>query len=94
MHQLTLRIPAPLRSFTGGASELFVEADTVRGALQAAGSKHDALLSRILDQNGELRAFVNLFVGSTNVSQLDGLDTPVRSNDVVAILPAVAGGRR
>ena len=92
MIQVTIRIPTPLRTFTNGASQLTVEAATVRDALQAAGTEHVELLARILDDAGDLRTFVNLFVGSKNISQLDGLDTPVAEGEVLSILPAVAGG--
>ena len=57
-------------------------------------AEHEELLARILDDAGELRTFVNLFVGSKNISQLEGLDTPVAKDDVLSILPAVAGGIR
>ena len=92
MTQATIRIPTPLRTFTNGASQLQVEASTVREALQAAGAEHEELLARILDDAGELRTFVNLFLGSKNISQLEGLDTPVANGDVLSNLPAVAGG--
>ena len=94
MTRVTLRIPTPLRSFTSGAAQLSVQAGTVREALRFAGKEHAALTERILDEDGELRTFVNLFVGSTNVARLDGLDTSVADGDVLAILPAVAGGVR
>ena len=87
-----LRIPTPLRSLTGGASRLEVPTGTVRTALQHVGQEHQQLLPRILDEDGELRSFVNVFVGQTNVTQLEGLDTQLSDRDVIAILPAVAGG--
>ena len=94
MSQTTIRIPAPLRSLTGGASEVAVEAATVGEALQALGAQHDGLTERILDGSGELRAFVNLYLGDSNVRSLDGLSTAIEGDTVLHIVPAVAGGTR
>ncbi len=93
MSTATIRIPTPLRSFTGGADEVTVGADTVRGALDALGERHDGLIPRILTETGEARPFVNIYLGSKNVKTLDGLATTIADGDVVSIIPAVAGGR-
>ena len=82
----------PLRGYTQGAGEVQVEAGSVREALAALGAGHDGLLTRVLGPEGELRQFVNVFVGSRNVRSLAGLSTPLADGDVVAIVPAVAGG--
>ena len=92
MNQITVQIPAPLRPFADGASELDVPAATVGEALANLGEERPALLSRILTPEGELRPYVNVFVGERNVRRLDGLRTPVAPGDVMAIIPAVAGG--
>jgi sulfur-carrier protein adenylyltransferase/sulfurtransferase len=92
MSQVTIRIPMPLRGYTGGAGEVTVEAGSVREALAALGSAHDGVLPRVLGPEGEPRQFVNVFVGSRNVRDLDGLATPLSDGDVIAIVPAVAGG--
>jgi len=92
MSQVTIRIPMPLRGHTHGAGEVQVEAGSVREALVALGAAHDGVLARVLAPDGELRPFVNVFVGSRNVRTLDGLATLLAAGDVVAIIPAVAGG--
>ena len=89
----TIRIPTPLRTLTDGAASVEVTADDVRGALTHLGEHHAELVARVLDDEGELRPFVNLFVGSRDVRDLEGLSTPVQAGDVLTILPAVAGGR-
>ena len=94
MNAVTIRIPIPLRAFTGGADEIAVTAGTVGDALTAMGCLHGGLLQRILTPRGELRPFVNVFVGDTNIRELAGLDTPLQTGDVLAIIPAVAGGLR
>jgi len=92
VNQITVQIPAPLRPFADGASELDVPAATVGEALANLGEERPALLSRILTPEGELRPYVNVFVGERNVRRLDGLRTPLAPGDVMAIIPAVAGG--
>jgi molybdopterin converting factor small subunit len=89
----TIRIPTPLRAFTGGQTELAVEGVTVRAALDDLLERHAELRGRILDDQGELRRFVNVFVGSTDIRRLAGLDTPLEPGAELVIVPAVAGGR-
>lgn len=90
----TVRIPTPLRSFTGGASEVRVEGSTVGQALDDLGRRHEGILERVLDAQGRPRGFVNIFIGDTNVKALGGLDAPLPDPAVISIVPAVAGGIR
>lgn len=87
-----VRIPTPLRSFTGGADEVAVDGATVAEALDDLGRAHEGVLERVLDADGKVRSFVNVFVGDRNVRSLDGLATPIGEGDVISIVPAVAGG--
>lgn len=87
-----IRIPMPLRAYTGGAGEVEVKGGTVRDALAELGTRHDGILGRVLAPDGQLRQFVNIFLGSRNVRSLAGLETAVAEGDVIAIIPAVAGG--
>ena len=93
MNQATIRIPTPLRAFTGGAGEIRVEASTVGGALDALGRTHEGILEHVLDCGGRIRGFVNIYVGETNVKSLGGLDTTIPDSAIISIVPAVAGGR-
>ncbi len=88
----TVRIPSPLRKHTGGAAQLEVEATDVRGVIAELEEAHPGLAERILDDDGDLRRFVNVFVRDEDVRYQDGLDTAVSEGDVVSIVPAVAGG--
>jgi len=92
MSNITVRIPAPLRPFVEDASVLDARAETVGAALVQIGERHPAFLQRVMQGEGELRPYVNVFVGSENVKSVSGLDTPVSDGDVVSIIPAVAGG--
>jgi molybdopterin synthase sulfur carrier subunit len=88
----TVRIPTQLRQLTGGEGTLVVEGATVRDVLAALDAGHPGIGARVLDEQGEIRRFVNLFVADEDVRFLSGLDTPVGQGEVVSILPAVAGG--
>ena len=92
MANITVRIPTPLRSFTNGADQVTAQGNTVGEVLRDLSYVHAGLRERILDPNGRLRNFVNLFVGSRNIRTLDGLNTVVSEGDVLSIVPAVAGG--
>jgi len=92
MTQATIRIPTPLRTYTDGADQVVVEGATVGEILCRLGETHEGLLDRILDGEGRVRSFVNVYVGSDDVRSRGGLDTPLSEGDVVSIVPAVAGG--
>ncbi len=92
MSQATVRIPTPLRPLAGGADEVSAAGQTVGEVLQALGSQHDGLLERILDGEGKLRQFVNVFLGEANIRSLDGLESAVAAGSTIHIIPAVAGG--
>ena len=86
---VTIRIPTPLRPLAGDADQVIVQGATVGEALQRL---DDQLLQRILTPEGELRHFVNVYLGQENVNTREGLATPVKEGDVLSIIPAVAGG--
>ena len=89
---VTVKLPTQLRSAAGGAAAAEVHGGTVGEALEALYAEHGELRGRIADDGGELRRFVNVYLGGEDIRFLDGLDTPVRDGDEVTILPAVAGG--
>ena len=89
---VTVRIPTTLRSLTGGNAEVKVEGSTVGEVLGNLDDAHPGFRDRLLDDEGGLRRFVNVFVADDDVRYLQGLDTPVPEGETVAIIPAVAGG--
>lgn len=92
MNEIVVRLPAALLSFAGGEHELRAAAGTVAEVMRELAGRHPQLVQRLLTPDGELRPFVNIFVGRANIRGLQGLATPVPSGAVVSILPAVAGG--
>ena len=87
-----IRIPTTLRPLPAGQPEVEVDAGTVGEAIAALDAAHPGFTSRILDESGALRRFVNVFVSDDDVRFLDGLDTAVPEGGTIAIVPAVAGG--
>jgi molybdopterin converting factor small subunit len=89
----TVFIPTALRPYTDRQSQVSVTAATVGEALAAVVHDYPDLAAQLYDDAGELRSFVNLFLGDTNVKTLDGLKTPVAADAQVLIVPAIAGGQ-
>ncbi|MFM8531826.1 MAG: MoaD/ThiS family protein [Ilumatobacteraceae bacterium] len=89
---VTVRIPTTLRPLAGGNSTVQVEGTTLREVIDALDAAHPGLRDRLLDESGNQRRFVNLFVSDDDSRYLQGLDTPVPAGETVSIIPAVAGG--
>ena len=85
-------VPAPLRPYCGGASELGISAPNVRALLVEIERTHPSLYRNVCDETGAVRRHVNLFVNTSHVRDRDGLDTTLVPGDVLTILPAVSGG--
>jgi molybdopterin converting factor small subunit len=86
------RIPGPLRTLSGGESVVPVEAGDLRDAIDQLDSKFPGFKGRLLDDEGEPRQFVNLFLNDEDVRLGEGLDSKLADSDEIAIVPAVAGG--
>ena len=89
---VTVRIPTPLRTLTGGVSEVTVEPGSLEAVVKAVEAAHPGVAARVLDESGALRRFVNVYVGDEDVRFLEGLATEVADGQSVSIIPAVAGG--
>lgn len=89
---VTVRIPTQLRELTSGEGEIVLEATTVREAISQLNAAHPGVGERLLDENGNLRRFVNLFLAEEDVRFLEGLDTPITPGQTLSVVPAVAGG--
>ena len=89
---VTIHVLGQLRTYCAGAAQLSISAPTVRAALEELERSQSALYRNICDETGAVRRHLNVFVNSDNVRDLDGIDTTLRSGDVVTILPAVSGG--
>lgn len=90
---VTVRVPTILRSLTGGASEVAVDgAATLSELLDKLDAEHPGIRGRVLDDDGKLRRFVNVYVGEEDVRFAEGLNTATPDGVTVSVIPAVAGG--
>jgi sulfur-carrier protein len=88
----TIRIPTILRTYTEGESEVKADGATLSEVLDDLDANYAGIKGRILDDQGELRRFVNVYVGNDDVRFLDNLETPTPDGTQISVIPAVAGG--
>jgi molybdopterin synthase sulfur carrier subunit len=88
-----VKIPGPLRKLVGGKDELEVEAKTIREVIEKLGQINPEIKTRILDENGEVRRFINIYLNNEDIRFLKGLDTDLKNGDEISIIPAIAGGK-
>ena len=89
---ITVHIPTPLRKLTGNAAEVTVEAASVGELVDSLEAAYAGIQEKLLDDAGEIRRYVNLYVNYEDIRFLDGKGTPLNEGDSVTIVPAIAGG--
>jgi sulfur-carrier protein len=89
---VSVRVPTILRTYTKGESQVTVDGGTLAEVIDALDSTYPGIKGRIVDEQGELRRFVNIYVGNDDVRFVDGLDTATPAGSSVSVIPAVAGG--
>jgi sulfur-carrier protein len=89
---VVVRIPTPLQKLVGDKAEVQAEGATLREVLENLAAQNAEIKNRLLDDSGELRRFVNVYVNEEDVRFLQKLDTPLKDGDEVSIVPAIAGG--
>lgn len=89
---VTIRIPPPLRRYTGGKEEVPGSGNTVLALIADLETRHAGLRERLLDEEGRLRKFVNVFVNDEDCRFLKDLDTEIKEGETISIVPAIAGG--
>ena len=89
---VSVRVPTILRPYTQGASAVSVEGATLSEVLDSLDASYPGIKGRVLDESGELRRFVNVYVDNNDVRFDDGLQTAIKDGGEVSIIPAVAGG--
>ena len=88
-----VRVPTPLRRFTAGSDEVSASGDSIKAVLQDLDRRHPGIGERLLDDKGELRRFVNVYLNGDDIRFLSQLDSKVKDGDDISIVPAIAGGR-
>ena len=89
---VSVRIPTILRTYTNGIAEVAANGSTLREVLVDLDAHHPGISARVLDDSGELRRFVNVYINDDDVRFLAGPDTPTPESSNISIIPAVAGG--
>jgi molybdopterin synthase sulfur carrier subunit len=89
---VTVRLPAAFHGLTGGRKQLPVEGENIRQALLGLDRDFPGVLDRLMDQEGSVKRYVNVYRNDSDIRGLDGLETKVADQDVIWIIPAVAGG--
>jgi molybdopterin synthase sulfur carrier subunit len=87
-----VRIPTPLRTVTGGKSEVESSASDIQSLIESLNGQFPGLKDRVCDDKGEIRRFVNIYLNEEDIRFLKGKHTPVKDGDEVSIVPAIAGG--
>ncbi|HBJ72581.1 MAG TPA: molybdopterin synthase sulfur carrier subunit [Actinobacteria bacterium] len=88
----TVRIPTILRTYTAGAAEVTADGATLQEVLTSLDGQYPGIAARVLDDNGQLRRFVNVYVNDDDVRFIEGLASPTADGAQISIIPAVAGG--
>jgi molybdopterin converting factor small subunit len=91
---VSVRVPTPLRNLTDSQAAVSADGGTVGEIIDDLDTRHPGMRERLIDESGELRRFVNLFVDDEDVRFQQGLATPVADGSTLSIVPAVAGGGR
>ena len=89
---VVIRIPTPLRRMTNGQAKLEMESATLGELVDKLDTSYPGFKARLLDETGELRYFVNIYLNGEDVRFLQGMGTTTNSGDEISIVPAVAGG--
>jgi adenylyltransferase/sulfurtransferase len=90
----TIQLPTPLRPYANGQAEVPVTASTVSEAINQLLASYPALKPHLMNGDNQLRPFVNLFLGDENITELQGLQTPLRAGDRLLLIPSIAGGSK
>ncbi|MBX3747028.1 MAG: MoaD/ThiS family protein [Verrucomicrobiae bacterium] len=89
---IQVRIPTPLRKLTNNEELVPVTAGTVGGAIAELQTRFPGIRERLLDEQGAVRRFVNVYVNEEDIRFLQNQETPLKEGDEVSIIPAIAGG--
>ncbi len=88
-----VRIPTPLRSLTKGTADIHAKGDTVADVVEDLERQFPGLRERLVDEKGEIRRFINVYVNEEDIRFLQNAKTALKDGDEVSIVPAIAGGR-
>lgn len=88
----TLHIPALMKIYVNNQVEIHLEGSTISEVLSDLTMRYPSIKPHIMDKNGDLRRYINLFINTTNIKDLDGVKTIIQENDKIILLPSISGG--
>ena len=91
---VSILVPAALRAYTDRQAEIEVNGGTVGEAIADLAAKYPDIRKHIYKDENSLRDFINVYIGDTNIKEIEGLKTPVKDGDSVMLVPAIAGGNK
>jgi molybdopterin synthase sulfur carrier subunit len=89
---IRVRVPTPLRKFTGGTDVIEASGESIKAVIEDLEKRHGGIRERLLDDKGQLRRFVNVYLNGDDIRFLDQLNSKVKDGDDISIVPAIAGG--
>jgi sulfur-carrier protein len=89
----TVLIPTPLRRLTGGQSKVVAPGNDISAVLQSVDEQYPGFNQKLIDDDGNVKRFINVFVNNDEIRSLQGMETPVSNDDRISIVPAMAGGQ-
>jgi molybdopterin synthase sulfur carrier subunit len=87
-----VRVPTPLRRFTAGIDEVPADGASIKAVIEDLERRHPGMRERLLDEKGEIRRFVNIYLNGDDIRFLNQLNSQVKDGDDISIVPAIAGG--
>ena len=88
-----VRVTTPLRRFTAGVDEVTADGDSIKSVIEDLERRHPGISERLLDEKGDVRRFVNIYLNGDDIRFLNQLSSKVKDGDDISIVPAIAGGR-
>jgi molybdopterin synthase sulfur carrier subunit len=88
-----VRVPTPLRRFTAGVDEVPADGVSIKAVIEDLERRHPGMRERLLDEKGDIRRFVNIYLNGDDIRFLDAINSKVKDGDDISIVPAIAGGR-
>jgi molybdopterin synthase sulfur carrier subunit len=90
---IRVRVPTPLRKFTAGKDEVIAAGESIKAVIEDLEGRHPGVRDRLLDEKGDIRRYVNIYLNGNDIRFLDQLNSKVKDGDDISIVPAIAGGR-
>jgi len=89
----TVLVPTPLRRLTNGQAKVDASGSDIASVLQSVNEQFPGFDEKLIDDEGNVKRFINVFLNNDEIRSLQGMQTPVSENDSISIVPAMAGGQ-